>query len=122
MKLVKLVNTVHSIKKMAYMFDIRPFFSSLSGKCDLARAAAKASSCNGFGCGREVWPLQAFAFVFNSVKLNNSLIMFNENSNKQRREHIYFIINTMKVGCVVVLLYAIFGYLVSQSVSVSQVS
>lgn len=62
------------------------------------------------------------AFVFNSVKLNNNLIVFNENSNNQRREHIYFIINTIKVGCVVVLLYAIFGYLVFQSVSVSQVS
>jgi hypothetical protein len=42
---------------MAYMFDIRPFFS-LVGECDLARAVAKASSWNGFGCGRDVWPLQ----------------------------------------------------------------
>ncbi|MBX2970794.1 MAG: hypothetical protein KF803_15610 [Cyclobacteriaceae bacterium] len=63
-----------------------------------------------------------FAFVFNSIVLNNNLIIFNENANKQRRQHIYFIINTVKVGCVVVLLYAIFGYLVFQSVSVSQAS
>ena len=58
---------------------------------------------------------QEFAFVFNSVKLNNNLIVFNDNANKQRQKHIYFIINTIKVGCVVVLLYAIFGYPVFQS-------
>jgi len=58
--------------------------------------------------------LMEFAFVFNSVRLNNNLIVFNNNSNKQRQKHIYFIVNTIKVGCVVVLLYAIFGYSVFQ--------
>lgn len=48
-----------------------------------------------------------FAFIFNSIRLNNDLIVFNQNANKQRQKHIYFIINTIKVGCVVVLLYAI---------------
>lgn len=56
-----------------------------------------------------------FAFVFNSVQLNNNLISFNQNSNKQRQKHIFFIINTIKVGCVVVLLYAILWFPVFQS-------
>lgn len=60
--------------------------------------------------------IKEFAFVFNSVRLNNNLIVFNDNANKQRQKHIYFIINTIKVGSVVVLLYAIFGYPVFQSV------
>jgi hypothetical protein len=41
------------------MFDIRPFFSPV-GECDLARAAVKASSWNGFGCGRYVWAALLF--------------------------------------------------------------
>ncbi len=36
---------------MAQMFDLRTFFSPV-GNLLLARAAAKASSWNGFGCGR----------------------------------------------------------------------
>ena len=62
-----------------------------------------------------------FAFVYNSVCLNNNLIVFNENSNKQRRKHIYFIIKTIKFGCVVILSYAIFGYLASRFLFVEQV-
>lgn len=56
-----------------------------------------------------------FAFVFNSVRLNNNLISFNQNSNRQRQKHMYFILNTIKVGCVVVLLYAILWFPVFQS-------
>ena len=56
-----------------------------------------------------------FAFVFNSVRLNNNLISFNNNSNKQRQKHIYFIINTIKVGGGVILLYAILWDPVFQS-------
>jgi hypothetical protein len=38
---------------MTYMFDIWRLLFSV-GDCDLARAAAKASSWNGFGCGLDV--------------------------------------------------------------------
>jgi len=55
-------------KKIAYKFDIRPFFSPV-GECDLARAAAKASSCNGFGCALHVWPLQVLVRVWTACAM-----------------------------------------------------
>ena len=48
---------------MTYMFDIWRLLFSV-GERDLARAAAKASSWNGFGCGRDVWPLQVLVRVW----------------------------------------------------------
>ena len=51
-----------------------------------------------------------FAFIFNSVKLNNDMIIFNQNSNRQREKHLRFIITTVKTGCAFVLLYAIFWF------------
>jgi len=48
---------------MTYMFDIWRLLFSVR-ECDLARAAVKASSCNGFGCGRDVWPLQVLVRVW----------------------------------------------------------
>lgn len=48
---------------MAQMFDLRTFFSPV-GNLLLARAVAKASSWNGFGCGRDVRPLQVLVRVW----------------------------------------------------------
>lgn len=48
---------------MTYSLDYMAFVVSSVGECDLARAAAKASSCNGFGCARDVWPLQVLVRV-----------------------------------------------------------
>lgn len=45
------------------MFDIRPFVV-LVGNLLLARAVAKASSWNGFGCGLYVRPLQVLVRVW----------------------------------------------------------
>jgi len=39
------------------------------GELDLARAAAKASSWNGFGCARDVWPLQVLVRVWTTCAL-----------------------------------------------------
>jgi hypothetical protein len=48
---------------MTYMFDIwRLLF--LVGNLIVARAAAKASSWNGFGCGLDVRPLQVLVRVW----------------------------------------------------------
>jgi hypothetical protein len=59
---------------MTYMFDIWRLLlrlnrrlslnNSQSLRRDLARAAAKASSWNGFGCGRDVWLLQVLVRVW----------------------------------------------------------
>jgi hypothetical protein len=35
----------------------------------LASAAAKASSWNGFGCGRDVWPLQVLVRVWTACSV-----------------------------------------------------
>jgi hypothetical protein len=55
---------------MTYMFDIRSFVVLLSGECDLARAAAKAISWNGFGCARDfVRPLQVLVRVWTACAM-----------------------------------------------------
>jgi hypothetical protein len=48
---------------MTYMFDIWRLLFSV-GNLLLAREDAKASSWNGFGCGRDVWPLQVLVCVW----------------------------------------------------------
>ena len=48
---------------MTYSLDYMAFVVSSFWECDLARAAAKASSWNGFGCGLHVWPLQVLVRV-----------------------------------------------------------
>jgi hypothetical protein len=54
---------------MTYMFDIRSFLFSVRER-DLARAAAKASSWNGFGCARYfVRPLQVLVRVWTTRAL-----------------------------------------------------
>jgi hypothetical protein len=50
------------------MFDIWRLLFSV-GERDLASAAAKASSWNGFGCGRYVWPLQVLVRVWTTCAL-----------------------------------------------------
>jgi hypothetical protein len=53
---------------MTYMFDIWRLLFSVR-ECDLARAAAKASSWNGFGCARYVRPLQVLVRVWTTRAL-----------------------------------------------------
>jgi hypothetical protein len=48
---------------MTQMFDLRSFVGSVKNLF-LARAAAKVSSWNGFGCGRDVRPLQELVRVW----------------------------------------------------------
>ena len=50
------------------MFDIWRLLFSVR-ECDLASAAAKASSWNGFGCGLDVWPLQVLVCVWTTRAL-----------------------------------------------------
>jgi len=50
------------------MFDIWRLLFSV-GNLILARAAVKASSWNGFGCGLDVWPLQVLVRVWTTCAL-----------------------------------------------------
>jgi hypothetical protein len=53
---------------MTYILEYMAFVFSV-GECDLARAAAKASSWNGFGSGRDVWPLQVLVRVWGTCAM-----------------------------------------------------
>jgi hypothetical protein len=48
---------------MTYILEYMAFVVSVKNLL-LARAVAKASSWNGFGCARDVWPLQVLVRVW----------------------------------------------------------
>ena len=54
---------------MEYSWGYIIVFDSLVGECDLARAAVKASSWNGFGCALNVRPLQVLVRVWTTCAM-----------------------------------------------------
>ena len=58
---------------------------------------------------------QEFAFVFNCIITVNNSIEFNDNCNRRRQELMRSIINWLKIGSLVVLLYSVLWYPVFQS-------
>jgi hypothetical protein len=53
---------------MTYILEYMAFVWSVRNLL-LARAAVKASSWNGFGCGRDAWPLQVLVRVWTTRAL-----------------------------------------------------